>query len=193
MSRARSRRPRRVSLAQSRANDGCAFALQDIAESRGRGAPNCPAIDGDRRQRITTQRRWTTDVEDANGPLIGGASGNRPSLIYRFQISNSSASESWTGQGFRTNDYVRLKTPLYLAEYEISLPRYDAVNPMRPFVDWSVDAPTQNISWYDNYNKSKHDGLSNLSSATLLSCIEAVAAIRGQFRDASAGASRGEG
>ncbi|SRR6266851_4994805 len=63
-----------------------------------------------------------------------------------------------SGQGFRTNDHVRLKTPLYLAEYEISLPRYEAVSPTRPFLDWSADAPTQSVPWYDNYNRSKHDG-----------------------------------
>jgi hypothetical protein len=80
-----------------------------------------------------------------------------------------------SGQGFRTNDYVRLKAPLYLAEYEVSLPRY-AVSPTCPFFNWNAATPTQSISWYDNYNKAKHDGLTNLAAATLESCIQAVAA-----------------
>jgi hypothetical protein len=79
------------------------------------------------------------------------------------------------GQGFRTNDYVKLKEPLHLDEFEISLPRYETVAPMRPFLAWDADAPTQSLPWYQNYNAAKHDALT-LSHATLISCIQAVAA-----------------
>jgi hypothetical protein len=93
---------------------------------------------------------------------------------WKYYLSKGGLTPS--GQGFRTNDYVNLKVPLYLGEYEISLPRYEAVSPIRPFADWSADKPTQSLSWYESYNLSKHDGLTHLSAATLLSCIEAVAA-----------------
>jgi len=39
---------------------------------------------------------------------------------------------------FTTNDYVKLLGPLHLAEYEISLPRYADVPPIRPFYGWSA-------------------------------------------------------
>jgi hypothetical protein len=79
-------------------------------------------------------------------------------------------------QGFKTNDYVLLSGPLNLGEYEIVLPRYEEVPPIRPFLGWSPTRPTQSIPWYDAYNKTKHDGKDQFAAATLLSCIQAVAA-----------------
>lgn len=81
-----------------------------------------------------------------------------------------------TSQGFRTTDYVRLKDPLHLPEYEVSFPRHSAVVPIRPFSTWNSAAPTQSLPWYDQYNQAKHDGLNRLSSATVLACMQAVAA-----------------
>jgi hypothetical protein len=78
--------------------------------------------------------------------------------------------------GFRTSDYVKLRSPLFLEEFQVAFPRYDAIEPVRPFHSWDNQKPTQSISWYNAYNEAKHDGLSQLSSATLLACIEAVAA-----------------
>jgi hypothetical protein len=81
-----------------------------------------------------------------------------------------------TGQGFRTSDYVRLKSPLFLSDYEISFPRHPSVTPIRPFVDWDAALPTQSLQWYRQYNETKHDGLNHLSSATIFACIQAIAA-----------------
>lgn len=80
------------------------------------------------------------------------------------------------GQGFTTNDYVRLRNPLFLAEYQVALPRHAEVPDIRPFQDWTPAQPTQSLSWYDAYNKAKHDRQGQFSAATVLSCIQAVAA-----------------
>lgn len=81
-------------------------------------------------------------------------------------------------RGFSTNDYVDLRDPLFLTEYEVSLPRYTDVPAIRPFLGWTSTAPgpTKSLPWYDAYNKTKHDGRGQFNAATLLACIEAVAA-----------------
>jgi hypothetical protein len=30
---------------------------------------------------------------------------------------------------------------------------------LRPFADWDLAKPTQNLEWYNRYNATKHDGL----------------------------------
>jgi hypothetical protein len=80
------------------------------------------------------------------------------------------------GSQFTTNDYVKLVGPLYLTEYEIKLKPYLTVSPLRPFKDWHANAPTQSLSWYDAYNKTKHDRDQHFDKATLKNCIVAVAA-----------------
>lgn len=81
-----------------------------------------------------------------------------------------------SGQGYSTKDYVRLFGPLYLAEYEVSLAAYSHAPKVRPFQGWVSTQPTKSLPWYDAYNKAKHDRSANLPLATLLRCIEAVAA-----------------
>jgi hypothetical protein len=79
--------------------------------------------------------------------------------------------------GFTTNHYVKLLEPLFLAEYEVALPRYNELAPLRPFLGWAPKpSPTTTLSWYDAYNKTKHDRTQYFSEATLLRCLEAVAA-----------------
>jgi hypothetical protein len=80
-------------------------------------------------------------------------------------------------QVFTTNDYIALRSPLHLEEYEISLPRYKEVPPIRPFLGWStVPGPTQTLPWYDAYNKTKHDSKEHFPAANVLACLQAVAA-----------------
>ncbi len=86
------------------------------------------------------------------------------------------AGEQPPRQGFKTSDYVRLCAPLCLEEYEVSLPRYAVVSAMQPFSGWSATKPTQSLSWYDAYNKTKHDKATHFTDATLENCILAVAA-----------------
>lgn len=78
--------------------------------------------------------------------------------------------------GYTTKDYVKLLEPLRLSEYEIQLPRYAGIPAIRPFKAWNNTAPTQSLPWYAAYNAAKHDAKENFSAATLLACIEAIAA-----------------
>ena len=77
---------------------------------------------------------------------------------------------------FTTNDYVKLLVPLHLADYQISLPRYSDIQPIRPFLGWSAAQPTKSLPWYDAYNKTKHDRNSHFAEATLWNCLRAVSA-----------------
>lgn len=45
-------------------------------------------------------------------------------------------------QVFTTNDYIALRGPLHLEEYEILLPRYKEIPPIRPFLGWSTGSGT---------------------------------------------------
>lgn len=77
---------------------------------------------------------------------------------------------------FNTNHYVKVHGKLHLAEFEVSLPRYADVAPMRPFVGWSASAPSTSLPWYDSYNKTKHDRSTHFAEATVRNCLQAVAA-----------------
>jgi hypothetical protein len=79
--------------------------------------------------------------------------------------------------GFTTNHYIRLRNALSLAEFEVSLPRYPAVPPVRPFLSWArAPSPTTTLPWYDAYQKTKHDRDTHFAEASLWNCIQAVAA-----------------
>lgn len=90
-------------------------------------------------------------------------------------MPSASASPS-RGHAFCTNDYVKLLKPLYLAEFEIKVKPYSAIAPIRPFGNWNAKAPTQSLSWYDAYNKTKHNRSSYFGEATLANCLSAIAA-----------------
>ena len=75
-----------------------------------------------------------------------------------------------------TQDYVKLLYPAFLAEYQVKLRNYDTVGTVIPFGNWNPSSPTQSLSWYDSYNKTKHDRTSHFSRATLRNAIEAVVA-----------------
>ena len=77
---------------------------------------------------------------------------------------------------FSTNDYVKLRDPLRLAEYEVRLVGYSSVPNFRPFSGWSVTDPTRSLAWYDAYNETKHDREANFRAATLLQMIHALGA-----------------
>ncbi len=77
---------------------------------------------------------------------------------------------------FTTKNYVGLGSPLFLAEFEISLPRYTDIPPIRPFLGWNLTSPTKTLPWYEAYNKTKHDRRAHFSEATLWNCLQAVAA-----------------
>ena len=85
------------------------------------------------------------------------------------------------GTDFTTRDYVRLLTPLYLAEFEITARPYSAIAELRPFAGWDANAPTRSLVWYDAYNKTKHDRTNYFSEATLAMCFSAIAANLAMF------------
>ena len=77
-----------------------------------------------------------------------------------------------------TADYVKLKEILHLHEYSVSFLQYsDDLSELRPFEGWNDREPTQSLSWYDGYNKSKHNRRENFMCSTLKSALDAVAAV----------------
>lgn len=101
----------------------------------------------------------STEVENQWTALL------RKSSIYRSLTRN-----------LTTQDYVKLLYPAFLSEYQGKLRNYDTVTPVMPFGKWNPSRPTQSLSWYDSYNKTKHDRTSHFSRATLRNAIEAVTA-----------------
>lgn len=83
---------------------------------------------------------------------------------------------STESKNLNTSDYVKLKKPLFLDEFQLSLRIHKDIPPLKPFAHWSVDAPSKSLEWYDAYNKVKHDREGHFTSATLLNCINALAA-----------------
>ena len=77
----------------------------------------------------------------------------------------------------RTNDYVKLKKTLLLDTYKIKFISHPYSLEFKPFGDWDEERPTQTLSWYDDYNKTKHDSLFNFDKANLKNCIHAIGAL----------------
>lgn len=65
---------------------------------------------------------------------------------------------------------------LHLKDYEFTLKTYSNIPSIIPFENWNLTAPSASLSWYDAYNKTKHDRDNHFSEATLLNCINAVVA-----------------
>ena len=79
------------------------------------------------------------------------------------------------GRDFTTNDYIRLRDPLHLSEFELVLKPYD-IDPIRPFLGWDPTHPTTSLPWYNAYNLTKHDRERHFDKATLKNCLDAVCA-----------------
>jgi hypothetical protein len=75
-----------------------------------------------------------------------------------------------------TTQYVALRGPLHLGEFELQFQPQGQQLKLRPFYSWKASAPTTSLTWYDAYNKTKHDRSRHFGDATLLNCIRAVAA-----------------
>jgi hypothetical protein len=80
------------------------------------------------------------------------------------------------GGRLNTNDYVKLKGPMLLDGYELSLQLYPSFPKILPFQGWDASNPTSSLIWYDAYNKTKHDREVNLACATLENVVRAVGA-----------------
>lgn len=74
-------------------------------------------------------------------------------------------------------DYYLINRSHFLSDYEVKYPYWDGMAAIRrPFEAWGGAARAK-LSWYDAYNKSKHDRGTALRSATVESLTDAVAAL----------------
>ena len=77
----------------------------------------------------------------------------------------------------KLTDYVKLCEPMRLADYAISIAAFPWLDPIAPFKGWgSTGKPAQELSWWQAYNQTKHDGDHRFSQATLKCALEAVCA-----------------
>ena len=65
---------------------------------------------------------------------------------------------------------------MLLDGYSLSLQSYPSFPEFAPFKDWNASNPTTSLSWYDAYNKTKHDREGNLNVGTLDNAVRAVGA-----------------
>lgn len=78
---------------------------------------------------------------------------------------------------YTTGDYIRVKEPLRLSEWEVALRDYPDVGTFLPFKNWSAPDTTSTIPWYEAYNAVKHNRDTQFSQASLGNLIDAVAAV----------------
>ncbi|MFS8044031.1 hypothetical protein ACI7CM_22920 [Xanthobacter sp. AM33] len=77
---------------------------------------------------------------------------------------------------YSTNDYVRLLPVMQLNEYSVAFPNFPWLSPIQPFSGWTQESPTRSLTWYDAYNRVKHDREGDFSSARLDHAFAAVTA-----------------
>ena len=80
------------------------------------------------------------------------------------------------GKNERMKDYIEILKYVDLTKYKISLVGYANPYKCSPFENWNADKPAKSLSWYEAYNKLKHDREKNFHLATLENCINAIAA-----------------
>lgn len=80
--------------------------------------------------------------------------------------------DQWT-----TRDYVRLLAPMRLDEWTVSLSNHPSYAHLQPFQGWDPNKPSASLSWYDAYNKIKHDRETEIHLATLSNVINAMGAV----------------
>jgi hypothetical protein len=79
-------------------------------------------------------------------------------------------------KGFTTQNYIKLKTKLYLADYAVKFKPYARLGQFRPFEKWTSPNTTVSLEWYDDYNQTKHDRKNHFDKSTLQNCLFAVSA-----------------
>lgn len=77
------------------------------------------------------------------------------------------------GKYFEMKDYFKLKEPLRLDEYELSLYRYGDLGTFSPFSTWESD---EKLYWYQAYNHIKHNREKHFAEAKLFNAINAIMA-----------------
>jgi len=79
---------------------------------------------------------------------------------------------SKTEKDWNIEDYYRIEASHFLSQYEIRMPYWTGNGRIRkPFESWSS---SHVLSWYQAYNKVKHDRVNNLEEANLGNLIDAV-------------------
>ena len=91
---------------------------------------------------------------------------------WRWFLEHSGVTPS--GQGFSTNDYVKLGQALFLQDFDVTIPRYPTISAFSPFLGWNTKRPTKSLPCYYAYNEIKHDRIGGLSRASLEMCLLAV-------------------
>ena len=79
-------------------------------------------------------------------------------------------------RGYTTNDYINILNYLFLNDFSINLKNKFYKQNITPFYTWSTSNPTTSLSWYDAYNKTKHDRSMYFNQAKLKYVIDAIAA-----------------
>jgi hypothetical protein len=95
---------------------------------------------------------------------------------WRALLEENTRKENWRDR-YSTVDYVRLKEPLRLDDWSVSLTDYGHLGEFTPFARWSDTAPTKTLTWYDAYNAVKHHREAAFSKATLEAVLNASAAL----------------
>jgi hypothetical protein len=93
---------------------------------------------------------------------------------WRAVLEQNSASPK---DRYTTSDYIRVKEPLRLPDWEVALRDYPDVGSFAPFKDWNAPETTRTIPWYEAYNAVKHHRETQFSQASLGNLINAVAAV----------------
>jgi hypothetical protein len=78
---------------------------------------------------------------------------------------------------YDTRNYVKLQAAMRLSDYAVRFPAFPWLAPVRPYAGWGeTGSPTQELSWYDSYNATKHDREGAFSRATLGHAFQAISA-----------------
>lgn len=77
---------------------------------------------------------------------------------------------------YSTNDYIHLLDNCFLNEYRIKFLNYDGLRDFKPFLHWNAFNPTTSLTWYDAYNKTKHNRTEEFHYSTLENSMDAISA-----------------
>ncbi|OBU41474.1 hypothetical protein AYY26_20940 [Photobacterium phosphoreum] len=120
---------------------------------------------------------------DANGLNSYGHKSRELLILACTEVENSWTSlfkkaniQPANGRMYTTNDYVKLLPKACLNEFEIVFKNYSGLRKFQPFLNWTASNPTRSLSWYDAYNKTKHDRGASFNAATLENVMDAIAA-----------------
>ena len=73
-------------------------------------------------------------------------------------------------------NYIDILNKVDLRKYQVKFNGYAQLCSYFPFGNWNKQQPTQSLSWYDAYNKTKHDKDKHFNLSTLENAMQAVAA-----------------